>query len=151
MPIAAIGLGQPDDQGKPLLTLADFAHLRSAQGLDRGQHVPPGDAVAGDRVLVDLDPHDRQQRQLIGGHVDRSANLAQHVGHLLAILAEAIEIVAKNLHPHVAANAGDHFVDPLFDRLGEQQLHAGQIFQNRLHLGGQLVLVRGPVASRKAA
>ena len=54
------------------------------QGLDRGQHVTPGDAVTSDGVLVDFDPHDRQQRQLIGGHVDRSADVAEHVGHLLA-------------------------------------------------------------------
>ena len=57
---------------------------------------------------------------------------------------QQVEIVAKELDGHVAADAGDHFVEPHFDRLGHGDPLAGQIAQRSPDQLGQFILSAGP-------
>lgn len=148
--VGAIFFRQADHQRKAALTLVNFAHPRSAQRLYDVQHVAPRDSIARQGLFVDRDSHDRGMRKLVGNDVFRAGYRADGVRDLFGVIQQLVVILAEDLNSQVAADACDHLVDPLFDRLSEEHRHAGHPVDDLFHLRDQFVL-RAQVSTDRAA
>ncbi len=111
---------------------------------DQVEHGLGRDAVAGDLVLLDLDLQHRLAGDLLDGDVGGAVNRVQHRFDLGGLLDQHVEVVAEELDAHVGAHAGDHFVDPHFDRLREGEFLPRHVAERLVEQFGELGLRAWP-------
>ena len=82
---------------------------------------------------------------LLGAHVGRSGNRAEHPFDFVGLAHQHVEVVAVQNRRHVGADAGDHFVHPHLNRLRHREPRPWQVAQFLLNQDGQFVLRVGPL------
>ncbi len=133
-------VGEPHRQIEATLTFAYLTDPARPHRRDDVQHLVGRNAVATDCRPVHGDFQDRLTGHLFDRHIGRPGDRLDHRFDLPSLGLEKIEIFSEQLDPHVAAYAGDHFVDSHLDRLQEGHAHPGKIAQLRLHLVDQFFL-----------
>ena len=118
-------------------------HLAGDDPADRGRHhlldVVHADAEPRKRGPVGSDLEHRQAGDLLDRNVLGPLDAADHALDCVADFKQLVEIVAEHLDRHVRPDAGQQFVEPHLDRLGELVVISRDPGDGRLHFRQQFV------------
>ena len=95
--------------------------------------------------MLHVDVQQRQAGDLFDTHVLRTRNGFKDFPDLLSGGKKRIEVVTKDLHGHVAADAGDQFVETHLDRLKELVFGAGHLLDGVVHSSDEFLFGQGGV------
>ena len=138
--VAAQAVGQAHDDVEAAVALEQGARLLPADGRgNRRLHVGNVEAVAGRLLAVDLHRQHGQPRRLLDLHFRRARYLAQHTSDLRRRAVEDKHVVAEQFHGHVAAHAGNQFIEAQLDRLRKLVVVARQAGGRRFDFRQQLL------------
>ena len=103
-------------------------------------HISDTEAVAREQVALQLNGEHGQAFDLLHLRLDHAGNARQHAPDFLRRLAEHIDVIAENLHRHVALHAGDQFVGAQLDRLFDFHARADHVLHRDIYFFDELLL-----------
>jgi len=140
--VAPIAFRQAHGGGKapfPFVNVRGF--LAADGGLDHVVHVAGVEAQAGNGLAVDFHHQillagDPLHPQILG-----ALDGLGHLGDGFRFGLEYLEVVPENLDGDVGTDPGDHFIHPVRNGLGHDNLHPGQHLELVPHGLGDVILV----------
>ncbi len=119
-------LREADDQFESLLAFVDAGcDIAADRRADDVPDVGDVDGVARDLAPVDIDGEIGLPEELLDLDVPHAAHRAQLAGDLLGFVAQDFQIFPEQLDGGFRPDAGNQLVDPLLDRLADEEGRAG--------------------------